>query len=285
MAGAVDLSALKQRTQSGEAPAGVGTEITEANFQQEVLARSNQVPVVVLLWSPRSAACVELGQTLAALAESAAGRWALASVNVDAEPRLAQSFGVEAVPTVLAIGAGQPLTGFQGVQPAEELRGWLDSLLEAVAGKLDGVPGEPAAEEPPVDPAVARAREHLDAGDFDAARQAYQAILDENPAHDEAKGAVRQIAFVQRASGRAPDAVAVADAAPDDIEAALAAADVQLLHQDAAGAFDRLIALVRRTAGEDRASVRARLVELFELFDPADPVVITARRNLANALY
>ncbi|ORW99299.1 tetratricopeptide repeat protein [Mycolicibacillus trivialis] len=285
MAGAVDLSALKQRPQSGAAPAGVGTEITEANFQQEVLARSNQIPVVVLLWSPRSAACAELGETLATLAESAAGRWALASVNVDAEPRLAQSFGVEAVPTVLAIGAGQPLTGFQGAQPAAELQQWLDSLLDAVAGKLDGVPAESGAEEAPVDPAVARARAHLDAGDFDAALQAYQDVLADDPGHEEARGAVRQIGFVQRAGTRPADAVAVADAAPDDIEAALAAADVELLHQDAAAAFDRLIALVRRTAGDDRATVRTRLIELFELFDPADPVVITGRRNLANALY
>lgn len=285
MAGAVDLSALKQRPQSGAAPAGVGTEITDANFQQEMLARSNQVPVVVLLWSPRIAACAELGETLATLAESAAGRWALASVNVDAEPRLAQSFGVEAVPTVLAIGAGQILTGFQGALPATELQQWLDSLLDAVAGKLDGVPAESGAEEAPVDPAVARARAHLDAGDFDAALQAYQDVLADDPGHEEARGAVRQIGFVQRAGTRPADAVAVADAAPDDIEAALAAADVELLHQDAAAAFDRLIALVRRTAGDDRATVRTRLIELFELFDPADPVVITGRRNLANALY
>ena len=50
-------------------------------------------------------------------------------------------------------------------------------------------------------------------------------------------------------------------------------------------AFDRLIALVRRTGGDDRAAVRTRLVELFDLFDPADPDVIAGRRNLANALY
>ena len=76
-----------------------------------------------------------------------------------------------------------------------------------------------------------------------------------------------------------------ADAAPDDIEAALAAADVEILQQNVAAAFDRLIALVRRTAGDDRTAVRTRLVELFDLFDPADPDVIAGRRNLANALY
>jgi putative thioredoxin len=60
---------------------------------------------------------------------------------------------------------------------------------------------------------------------------------------------------------------------------------VQLLNQDAAGAFERLIALVRSTSGDDRTKVRTRLIELFEIFDPADPEVIVGRRNLANALY
>ncbi|MBO0865406.1 MAG: tetratricopeptide repeat protein, partial [Mycobacterium sp.] len=82
-----------------------------------------------------------------------------------------------------------------------------------------------------------------------------------------------------------PDAVAVADAAPDDIDAAFAAADVQILNQDVSAAFDRLIALVRRTSGDERTKVRTRLIELFELFDPADPEVVAGRRNLANALY
>ena len=75
----------------------------------------------------------------------------------------------------------------------------------------------------------------LDGGDFDAASTAYQAILDGDPNHSEARGALRQIAFLQRASGVAPDSVAVADAAPDDIDAALAAADAQILAQDVAG--------------------------------------------------
>jgi putative thioredoxin len=258
-------------------------EITEANLEAEVLVRSSKVPVVVLLWSPRSEASIQLGDALASLASADGGKWSLATVNVDAAPRVGQMFGVQAVPTVVALGAGQPLSSFQGVQPPEQLRQWIDSLLNATAGKLSGT-GD--AEQPEqVDPELAQAREHLDAGDFDAALKAYQAILDANPNHAEAKGAVRQISFLQRATTRAPGAIVAADAKPDDIELAFAAADVEILQQDVAAAFDRLIALIKRTAGDDRTKVRTRLIELFDLFDPADPEVIAGRRKLANALY
>ncbi|OBG26990.1 tetratricopeptide repeat protein [Mycobacterium sp. 852002-51057_SCH5723018] len=293
LAGAVDLSGLKQRAQQnasstgpagGSAPAPPGaTEVTEANFEQEVLIRSDEVPVVVLLWSPRSDACVELADTLSALAAEDNGKWSLATVNVDVAPRVAQIFGVDAVPTVVALAAGQPLSSFQGLQPPDQLRRWVDSLVSATAGKLRG-PGDPG-EAGEVDPELDRARRQLEAGDFAAAKQSYQAILDANPASVEAKGAIRQIDFLARATTQRPDVVAAADAAPDDIDAALAAADVQILNQDVGAAFDRLIALVRNTSGDDRTRVRTRLIELFELFDPADPEVIAGRRNLANALY
>jgi putative thioredoxin len=136
-----------------------------------------------------------------------------------------------------------------------------------------------------VDPELAQARQQLEDGDFGGAKESYQAILDANPASVEATGAIRQIDFLMRATAQRRDAVAVADAAPGDIEAALAAADVQILNQDVSAAFERLIALVRSTSGDERTRVRTRLIELFELFDPADPEVVVGRRNLANALY
>ena len=287
LAGAVDLSGLKQRAQQpaspGPAPSGGAVDVTEANFEAEVILRSDEVPVVVLLWSPRSALCAEVLETLGDLAAQDAGTWSLAAVNVDVEPRVAQIFGIDAVPTVVALAAGQPLSSFQGAQPPDELRRWVDSLLSATAGKLKG--GGDAADAEVLDPALVGAREHLEAGDFDAARESYQAILNADPGNAEAKGAIRQIDFLVRATAQRPDAIEAADAAQGDIDAAFAAADTQLLNQDASAAFERLTALVRRTSGDERTRVRTRLIELFELFDPADPEVIAGRRNLANALY
>lgn len=289
MAGAVDLSGLKQRAQSA-ASGDTGTtgvtgvvEVTEANFEAEVLVRSAQVPVVVVLWSPRSDASAQFVAAFAALAAEGNGQWSLAAVNVDTTPRVAQAFGIQAVPTVVALAGGQPVASFQGIQPPDQLRKWVDSLLSATAGKLQGAGGDDEAQ--PVDPALAAARSHLDSGDFPAAKTAYEAILAADPNHAEARGAVRQIGFLIRATSQRSDAVAVADASPADVDAACAAADVQLLNQDAVGAFNRLIALVKVTAGDERTRVRTRLIELFDLLDPADPDVIAGRRNLANALY
>ena len=104
MAGAVDLSALKQRTTpAGEGDRGTGqpngVEITDANLEAEVLVRSSQVPVVVLLWSPRSEASAQLGDVLAQLAGADDGKWSLATVNVDAVPHNLDVLATKRSPT------------------------------------------------------------------------------------------------------------------------------------------------------------------------------------------
>jgi putative thioredoxin len=281
MTGAVDLSALKQRAQPNDTNAGpqAGVEITEANFEAEVLVKSNEVPVVVVLWSPRSDASVQLADLLGGLRSP---KWALATVDVDSQPRVAQIFGVQAVPAVVALAAGQPIASFQGTQPADQLSQWIDSLVSVTAGKLSGAPD---AEPEQVPPELAKARELLNAGNFDVALGAYRAILEADPNHAEAKGAIRQLEFLIRATSQRPDAPSVADAAPDDIDAAFAAADVEILNRREDSAFDRLTKLVRTTSGDEKTRVRTRLIELFGLFDPSEPAVIAGRRKLANALY
>jgi len=81
-------------------------QVTEANLEAEVLVRSGEIPVVVLLWTPRSDASVQLADVLGALAQADGGTWSLAMVNVDTTPRVAQMFGVQAVPTVVALAGG-----------------------------------------------------------------------------------------------------------------------------------------------------------------------------------
>ncbi|MQY31659.1 tetratricopeptide repeat protein [Nocardia aurantia] len=282
MSGAVDLSALKQPAAT-DVPRGHA--VTEADFETQVLRRSLQVPVVVALYSQRSPGSVELVKLLERLVAEGDGSWDLATVEAEANMRIAQAFGVQGIPTVIAVAAGQPLADFQGAQPEPQVKQWLAAVVEAVRGRLQSADGEAPEEEAPEDPRFVAAEEALERGDIPGAEAAYEKILAEEPGNVEARSALRQVRFFDRAQGLPDDAIARADAAPDDIEAAFAAADMELFNQLPEEAFDRLIALIKRTAGDDRNRVRSRLVELFELFDTGEPVVVAARRRLASALY
>lgn len=301
LSGAVDLAAVKARAEAaarqtttpntggqGSAPADASViDVTEATFQAEVVERSLQQLVVVDLWADWCGPCKQLSPVLERLAAESGGAWVLAKVDVDANPRISQLFGVQSIPTVVAIAAGQPVDAFSGALPEPQIRQWLTQLLDALRDKLPGVQaaqqGEPAEE--PQDPRFVEAEEAFERGDYAAAEAAYTRILDSEPGNEQAKAALVQVRFAARAEGTDPSSIAKADADPNDIDAQLAAADAQVAQGDVENGFARLIATIRRTAGDDRNRVREHLVSLFELFDPADDRVAKARRDLASALF
>jgi putative thioredoxin len=316
LSGAVDLSGLKARaeaaTKAQSAPSGTDSEggnsaapagprsqwvidVTEETFQAEVVERSLQVPVIVDLWADWCGPCKQLSPVLERLADSAGGAWLLAKVDVDANPRISQVFGVQSIPTVVAIAGGQPIDAFAGALPEPEIRQWLKSLLDALRDRMPGIAAAEAAAvergdvepepEEPEDPRFIEAEEALDKGDFAEAEAAYQRILNEEPANELATNALAQVRFLARVTSADANARAKADADPDDLDAQLTAADLDLAEQQLEPAFGRLINVVRRTAGEDRDRVRKRLVELFELFPADEPRVLKARRDLASALF
>ncbi|MGN2641323.1 tetratricopeptide repeat protein [Nocardia takedensis] len=280
MSGAVDLSGLKQPPAG--AP-GADHAVSVADFETKVLRRSTQVPVVVVLYSQRSPGSIELVRTFERFVAEDAGAWDLATVEAENNMQIAQALRVQGIPTVVAIAGGQPLADFEGAQPEAQVRQWLDAVIDAVAGKLEGAPGGEA--EQPEDPRFVAAEEALERGDMAGAEAAYEAIIAAEPGNEQATSALRQLRFLTRAQQAPETAVADADADPASVERALAAADLELLNQQPEAAFDRLIALVKRTAGDDRTAARTRLLELFELFDAAEPFVVAARRKLAAALY
>lgn len=297
MSGAVDLSAFKERATappprkpSGDgavsAPASAVVEVTEANFETDVLVRSSQVPVIVNLGGRAYEPSVIFTEVLERFAAQAGGQWILANVDVDVSPQIAQAFGIQSVPTVVAVAAGQPLADFQGAQPEEQLGQWFAAVLQATEGKLSGPAATADTAEPEVeDPRFVAAETALDAGDLDGAISAYQTILDAEPTNAEALNAVRQVKFMARVEDADPNSVAAADGEPSNLELQFTAADVEMYEQKPEAAFARLIGVVSRTAGDDKAAARTRLLELFELFDPAEPMVMAARRKLAAALY
>ncbi|WP_063044702.1 tetratricopeptide repeat protein [Nocardia pseudovaccinii] len=283
MSGAVDLSSLKQPP-AGASGAGGGGDyaVSEADFETKVLRRSTQVPVVVALYSQRSPGSVELVRTLERLVQEGAGAWDLATVEAEANMRIAQAFGVKGIPTVIAVAGGRPLADFEGAQPEPQVRQWLSAVVEAVGGQLEGGEQQPQAVEDPRFTAAEAALEH---GDMAGAEAAYEAIIAAEPGNEEAKNALRQVRFLSRAQTISDAAIATADADPANVDAALDAADLEMMSQQPEASFDRLIAVIKKTAGDDRTKARTRLLELFELFDPAEPFVVAARRKLAAALY
>ncbi|MFE9787511.1 tetratricopeptide repeat protein [Nocardia salmonicida] len=289
MSGAVDLSALKQPPAApggaAAAPASGNHTVTEADFEAKVIRRSTQVPVVVALFSQRSAGSVELVRTLERFNAEDRGAWDLAVIEAEANMNIVQALRVQGIPTVIAVAGGQPLADFEGAQPDPQVRQWLDAVMDATAGKLEGDPDAAPVEPEIEDPRFVEAEDKLSDGDFAGAEAAYEAIIAEEPGNEEAKAALRQLRFLTRAQQLDPAVVATADADPANLDAALDAADIEMFEQRPEAAFDRIIAIVKRTAGDDRTRARTRLLELFELFDPAEPFVIAARRKLAAALY
>jgi putative thioredoxin len=306
LSGAVDLSALKARADSAgrreapvtPTPAGGGNtwvlDVTEHSFQTDVVDRSMQVPVVVDLWATWCGPCKQLSPVLERLAEAGGGAWVLAKIDIEANPRIAQLFGVQSVPTVIAIAGGQPVEAFAGAQPEPQVKQWIAALLDAMRDQLPGIRvaergmSGNAARQPEAEPEDSRfsaAEAALAAGDYAAAEASYQQILAIEPANAQAKVALAQVRLLARAESADPSVVTRADAAPDDVEAQIAAADAEVTAQQPERAFERLVNTVRRLTGADCDRARAHLVELFELFGPDDPRVTSARRALARALF
>ncbi|WP_175935185.1 tetratricopeptide repeat protein [Corynebacterium sp. Marseille-P4321] len=281
--GAVDLGALAQRreaqAQAAQSDFQPFVTVDEKTVEAFALERSQQVPVVLLIGSDRAPDSVALKN---ALERVAAGQkqFAVAYVDADATPQVAQLFGVKILPTVVALAAGRPVTSFEGGQPEDALEQWVAALVTQIGPQLQGLDDEPA--QPQEDPRLSDATAALNAGDFDAATAIYDAILADDPANAEIKQAKATVKVIQRLdpNTRETDPISQAQEEPEDVDKQLLAADAEIVAGAPERAFDRLLALVR-----DEPRAKERLFELFEMFEPSDSRVIAARTKLANALF
>jgi putative thioredoxin len=256
--------------------------------------------VIIDLWAEWCGPCKQLGPILEKLAIEAAGDWVLAKVDTDANPQISAAFQVQSIPMVMAVVRGQPVDGFLGALPEAQVRDWISRLMGAVAqlgmgpgadpaapGQPQDYPGGPAGPgDPLADPAFAEAKEAMDRGDPDAAAAAFEKVLAASPGHPVATLGLAQIELFRRVESYDP-AQARKDAAerPDDVEAQLKVADIDVAGGRIDEAFDRLLGLVRRTSGEDRNRARVHLVSLFDLFPPKDSRVARARARLSSLLF
>ncbi|MEV8505598.1 tetratricopeptide repeat protein [Actinoplanes sp. NPDC051475] len=298
--GAVDLGALRPASKpapSGPAASGAGPaepeapafaapaspagapaaviDVTEANFQTTVLQLSMSTPVILDFWAEWCEPCKQLSPVLEKLAAEGGGSWVLGKVDVDANPRLAQALRVQGIPMVVALVGGQLVEGFTGVLPEVEVRRYVDAVLKAGGVQVAA----------PEDPRMDAADDALMSGDLDAAEAAYKKILAETPQDHAAESGLAQVELYRRVTGVDAGAVMARAADPDDLEAQRLAADIEVLSGQAPEAYERLVAAVKRSAGDDRDAVRKHLLSLFAVAGPDDPAVASARRALARALF
>lgn len=274
---------------------------TDVDFQEKVLVKSREVPVLVDFWATWCGPCKTLGPVLEKLADEYAGRFQLVKIDIDRSPQVAMAFRVQSVPTVYLVKDGQPIDGFQGGQTETAIRQLLDRHLPAAA----------------VDPMIA-AEAALADNQLDAAARGFRAVLETEPTHGDALIGMARVAMGMGDQGamsgwldqipaespafskgeRLRGLLAFSEDAGDisTLEAAVAqnAEDADAWYRLGAtyavgsrfelsfAAFLKVVSLDRELR-EDGG--RKALLSLFELVGAEDDIVIKARRRLASLLF
>ncbi len=291
--GAVDLSQLSQQAAS-HGGGNYVMDLTEAEFEQ-VAQRSLQHPVIVEFFSPRDPQGGPVSEALATAVNAGAGKYLLARVNVDEQPRIAQALGVQAVPTVVALLGGQLAPLFQGTKSADEITAVVEqvgqaALANGITGRAAPVGGAQQAatsadQAAPADPRFAAADEALASGDYAAAVAEFDKLLQATPNDVEVIAGRAQASLLQRSTEFDPAAVVANAANEDDLHSQLQAADLEIIQGAYAQGIDRLLDFAATASPEDKEVVRVRVLELFEVIGRTDPIVLKARRRLATVLF
>ena len=284
-------------------------ETSEAEFMQDVVDASQEVPVIVDFWAPWCGPCRTLGPALEAAVNAVKGKVRMVKLNVDENQQIAAQLRIQSIPTVYAFYQGRPVDAFQGALPASELKKFVEKLV--AMGGDDGGLGA----------ALEEADTMLAEGDAAGAAEVFAAVLGEEPENAVALGGLAraQIALgaldqAEALLNNAPEAIATAKeveaaraqlalahqaahAGPvDELRAVLAAdpADhqarfdlAQALHArgDVAGAIDELLELFRRDREWNEGAAKAQLFTIFDALKPNDPLVQKGRRRLSSMLF
>ncbi len=281
---AFDLSSLtKPKTESVSSSAAL--EATVENFITDFVSISKEKPVVLLAYSQRSPASVELRDLMAEMSLTDKQSWLFGAIDADAQPQLAQALQIPSIPYAIAFIAEQPLALFDRPYPQEQIAMVIAKLFEMAKEK--GLAVEiPEAKEVPLEPEEAAALAALESGDYSGAAMAYRNWLQRKPEELLAKIGLAQCELMVRISELDPqDTIKQANQEPASVEKQIKAADIEIAQGQIKSAFDRLINVVRTSDGDAKKLAKEHLLLLFQLVDPSEPDLIRARTELASALF
>jgi len=281
---AFDLSSLtKPKVES--VSSSTALEATVENFITDFVSISKEKPVVLLAYSQRSPASVELRDLMAEMSLADKQSWLFGAIDADSQPQLAQALQIPSIPYAIAFIAEQPLALFDRPYTQEQIAMVIAKLFEMAKEK--GLAVEiPEAKEVPLEPEEAAALAALESGDYSGAAMAYRNWLQRKPDELMAKIGLAQCELMVRISELDPqDTIKQANQEPASVEKQIKAADIEIAQGQIKSAFDRLINVVRTSGGDAKKLAKEHLLLLFQLVDPSEPDLIRARTELASALF
>lgn len=308
LAGAVDLEALKHQVkaepgQAGGAPAAGGYVIdTNENTFQAMVQTSATFPILLLLWIPTDDRLFDMARTLGDAVNKLNGQIQLSRIDIEANPSIAQAFQVQGAPALFALIGGRPMPLMQGLPSDAELQQIVEVVLPKLiaaaqqAGVTGTAPysGDPDAAGYASDTNAADQvpPEHQEAymlaqqGDYAGAAAAYDKVLEADPNDSlAARERAKSLLLSRSATANVRDVRAAAAADPNDVDAQLAVADVDMIGGQIQDAFDRLLDFVAAGHKDQIEPVRQRLLEYFAIPEPTDERLKRARRRLATLMY
>lgn len=269
-------------------------DVDTATFQQDVVQRSHEVPVVVDFWADWCGPCRTLGPTLESAVEARAGDVELAKVDVDSNQQLAQQYRVQGIPAVKAFRDGEVVAEFTGAVNAAQVEAFLDEVVPSEADRLaalgaDQADADPAAAREAFEKALAEAPGHraasLGLAELLVDDEPDRAVELANPhLPDPRAEAIRQRVSLAEGAGDLEELSSHAQSNQDDDEALLTYGRALA----AAGMYNEAIEVLLAAvavAGPLQDDAREALVDLFGVLGEGDPRVGAARPRLAAALY